>query len=775
MREKFVIYKNYGRVPYSNRGKVGTMKVMMRIGFAVCMAVSFLFSGVSDAASPEVLQRFALVVGSNTGTEDRVELKYAVSDAELFARVLKNLGGVRPEHVILIGNPDLDGVNRGFDRLEAMVADEVRQGRGEVIFYYSGHADEVGIILGRSVLPYAGLRGKLDSMNVDVRIAVLDACASGTLTREKGGQPGAPFLFDVSSEVQGHAYLTSSSHDEAAQESDRIKGSFFTHYLVSGLLGGADANSDGKVTLNEVYQFAFHETLRRTETTKAGPQHAAYDIRLKGSGDLVMTDLRASSAGLRLVPSLHGRIFVRDTDGNLLAELNKRPGKMLELGLEPGKYTITLEKGSQVLLLHVSLHEGKYVEVREDGMRRVEKESSVDRGKSSDIQDAVPRRRPLAVSVIPLPTFGRKENSITNVALSLVGGHQSVLKGLALTGGITVTSERASGGQFALAANITTGSLKGLQFAGLGNLVTKPSGGLQLTFGVNSARDFRGLQIACIGNSAGDFGGLQIAPVNFNFKAGGVQVTAGQLSLLTNIVVGSVQGIQFAGLSNFAARPVTGSQITFGANFAGRMNGCQMAGVANLAGRVRGLQFAPLNFGTKVHGVQVGLINICDSLDGIPVGIMSVVKSNPPRLRLWIDDLGIIYSGVRSGSESGYSLFSIGTRMSGSPWGWAIGFGTGFSLPIKKVSVSLEIRGSLINEKGENIISDTSQVIRLSPGLVGEYRFFRHFALWGGIMMNFDWASGHTPQRMALWKPSLRPVQDMWFGVSPGFVAGVEF
>jgi hypothetical protein len=35
--------------------------------------------------------------------------------------------------------------------------------------------------------------------------------------------------------VQGYAFLTSSSETEAAQESERLGGSFFTHALVSAL------------------------------------------------------------------------------------------------------------------------------------------------------------------------------------------------------------------------------------------------------------------------------------------------------------------------------------------------------------------------------------------------------------------------------------------------------------------------------------------------------------------------------------------------------------
>ena len=100
--------------------------------------------------------------------------------------------------------------------------------------------------------------------------------------------------------MRGHAFLTSSAATEAAQESDRIRASYFTHYLVSGFRGAADLSGDGKVTLGEAYQFAFNETLGRTVDTKGGAQHPSYDINLSGTGDVVMTDVRQTSATLVL-------------------------------------------------------------------------------------------------------------------------------------------------------------------------------------------------------------------------------------------------------------------------------------------------------------------------------------------------------------------------------------------------------------------------------------------------------------------------------------------
>ena len=213
------------------------------------------------------------------------------------------------------------------------------------MLYYSGHSDDEGLLLGKDKLGYSELRAAIEKVPAAVRVAILDSCSSGSLTRAKGGSSKPAFLLDASSIQEGHAYITSSSADEAAQESDRIGGSFFTHYLVSALRGAADSHGEGKVTLNEAYAYSFRETLASTENTQYGPQHPGYEISLTGSGDLVVTDLRSSKAGLSFSEELAGEIYVRDAKGNLSVELDKASGDRMELGLPPGKYSVAMIDG----------------------------------------------------------------------------------------------------------------------------------------------------------------------------------------------------------------------------------------------------------------------------------------------------------------------------------------------------------------------------------------------------------------------------------------------
>ena len=329
----------------------------------VCVWCSVAMVLTRDAGADVQLQRYTLIVGANFGGADRPMLKYGVSDAERFARVMVDLGGVRPEHNVVLKQPKLRDLLDALDLITRRVSDARRLSgptgaRTEVVVYYSGHADEKGLLLGEDRYSYRSLRDRLDQIPSDVRIAVLDACASGAFTRIKGGRARPPFLVDQSSSMSGHAFLTSSAANEVAQESDRIRASYFTHYLVSGLRGAADLSGDGRITLNEAYQFAFSETLGRTVDSKGGAQHPSYDINMSGTGDVVMTDVRQLSATLVLAEDVDGRFFVRNAAQELIVEVYKPSGRIVSLGVEPGAYEVRVEHEKRALIAKVTVADG---------------------------------------------------------------------------------------------------------------------------------------------------------------------------------------------------------------------------------------------------------------------------------------------------------------------------------------------------------------------------------------------------------------------------------
>ena len=297
---------------------------------------------MADQQTDELFtRRFALLVGANHGGEDRVTLRYAVDDARAVQNVLEEMGGILPPDSRFLENPSRDI----FFKTIEILSDDVKQAkekfrRVEVIFYYSGHSDEENLFLGHDRVSYKEFKDLITSIGADVRIGILDSCASGAMTLPKGVKKKPPFLMDTAYDMKGYAFITSSSATEAAQESSRLKRSFFTHNLISGMRGAADRNQDGRITLNEAYQFAFDGTLTQTERTMAGPQHPSYHIQMSGTGDVVITEIWKSSAVLVLKEALGGKIYIHNKDNVLVVELNKLAGREIAIGLEAGEYRI---------------------------------------------------------------------------------------------------------------------------------------------------------------------------------------------------------------------------------------------------------------------------------------------------------------------------------------------------------------------------------------------------------------------------------------------------
>lgn len=735
---------------------------MKQITFTLILMFSLLMISNNDAeATEQGLRRFGLAIGSDFGGKGRDTLLYAGSDAQNFRSVLEEMGGVEPSDFLMLHNPDPRALEAAMKMLrEKVKSSGAGSSRTEVVLYYSGHADHKGLLLGDVRYEYSRFRKHIDSIPADVRIAILDACASGAITRIKGGKRRPAFTVDASSDMRGYAFLTSSSAEEASQESDRIGSSFFTHSLVSGLRGAADVSGDGKVTLQEAYQFAFHETLARTERTKGGPQHPAYDMKLSGTGDVVMTDMRQTSAGLVLGAQLEGRFFVRNEDGQLVAELYKPAGRPMELGLPAGTYSVLLESPATSSVAQVSLSEGRRQDLAGNQFRVVSRERTVSRGGSDggdssssggvklevndqiDMPTGMPDDFTLSVGFflnrqlkpfhgLQLALFlpyagdvvkGGQISALGNYVGKDLQGFQASpignltvgkLEGIQGSGVFNVAGGKVWGGQGAGVFNISK-SLKGGQGAGVINLVAETFEGVQGAGVFNLVGGaFEGGQGAGVGNYAGgDFRGGQGAGVanivGGAFRGGqgagvgnyiGGNFTGVQGAGVANAVLGDVKGVQGSGVANFALGGVVGVQGAGVGNLSlGVSRGVQGAGVFNGAKDITGAQVSGVvNVARDVKGFQVGLINISrDIQNGIPLGLINYSHTGLHNLNIWVDEAGYVHSTLLSGSRNFYTSFSIGYRPQYSPNPQMLGIGMGVQMPIGNCFGALDLNSYAI-------------------------------------------------------------------------------
>lgn len=693
------------------------------------------------------VRRFAMVIGANDGGEERVQLRYAVSDARRFAGVMEELGGVEPRDSYVILDPEPGEIEETARRIR----DEINASRGaarrvEFLLYYSGHSDEMGLLLADTVYPYTELRRQISLVDADVSIAVLDSCNSGSFTRLKGGRRSQPFLLNDSSELQGHAFLTSSSDDEASQESDRIRASFFTHYLVSGLLGAADSSGDSRVTLNEVYQYAFDETLSRTTGTFAGPQHPSYNIELTGAGDLVLTDLNNYESSIRFGPDVAGRLYVHDAvAGRLVAEASKRPGSELTLAVPPNTYVVDLQGEAEILRASTPVSRGRTVFLGASQFVPVAYERTALRGGAAAqppesgagasgtatagappgptaaadpsgwgeswwyFSDGETYHVPFSLSVVPgvrlLPQESPPQDQevVEHIALGLLVGSSGPVEGIMLSTLVNVNNGGLRGYQGAYVGNLVQGSVWGVQQSGVFNMV---DGGMN------------GIQVAGVFNMIDD--GI------IGLQAGGVFNMAG----------GTVQGVQ--------AAPVF--------NVADRFEGVQ-AGVANIAGTGAGL--------------QVGVVNIARSLDGVPIGLVNIIGDGIVSPGFWFDESDTFWASLQLGTEDLYTFYSFGFP-EGAPDRedevvGAIGLGT-------RIWNGTFILDADISARQDPVAEAVFPAVRTILGL----RLFEHLIPYAGFTFDMEiLGSGNSSPRFH--QGSYTYLFDEAVKAYPQFILGINF
>lgn len=285
-------------------------------------------------------ERFAVVAGNDTGSPGRARLWFAEKDAQRVAGALEELGDFAPDHVTVLQGASADDVRAALRATEERVVKARAAGeRVMLLFYYSGHAGANGLELGAGHLAYGELRALVTGSQADTKVAIVDACDAGRLTQTKGATFSSAVDFVLpSDEVQGTAFIASSSPGEASQESAAIGGSFFTHHLEVALRGAADADGDGQVTLAEAFRYTAVRTTSGTAGTEAGPQHPTYDIRMSGRGDVVLANLRRGEATLQLPGDAHAN-WILHGPRELLIEV---PGsaESTSLALPAGKYMV---------------------------------------------------------------------------------------------------------------------------------------------------------------------------------------------------------------------------------------------------------------------------------------------------------------------------------------------------------------------------------------------------------------------------------------------------
>ena len=362
-------------------------------------------------------------------------------------------------------------------------------------------------------------------------------------------------------------------------------------------------------------------------------------FNLSGTGDLVITDLRRTTARLELTQEVSGRISVRNQRGDLEAELFKPSGAdRVILALEPGRYKVTVDDEGRLWRADKRVSDASHAVLTPADLRPVSREAATPRGNAKDIPEPPERdketkkskyvRRPFNFGFVEPLSVNRGGKDIrNNVSMSVLHSRAARVEGAALSFGVNQTTEGFTGGQIGLIANMSKG---------------RSEGGQVSTF-FNTAGDLHGVQFSQGVNVAGNIRGSQLALVN---RARGVR--GAQLSLVNS------------------AQAVGGAQI----------------GLVNVAGRSR--------------GVQLGLINVAGSAES-QVGLFSVNREGNVHPEIWTSDTSMFSFGLRFPAKRTYGFLMAGLHPSqpGDSWQFGAGFGGRVKLPAS-LYLEMDISGYMV-------------------------------------------------------------------------------
>jgi len=318
---------------------------------------------LSSAYTP---RRMALLVGISEFDDPHWRgLRYPAKDATDLAAAMLDPARGRFDQVRVLTRPE--------ETTRAAILAALRELRKQahrpddvVVVYFSAHGtlarDATGELrrflvtrdasyraIAQTALSMDMLKAEFDALSSRRRLLVLASCHSGNgksllpkeLEKELSGVKSGFYARPLEESSRASMVFAACDWGETAREDEGLRNDIYTHFLVEGLGGGADRNTDGAVTATEAHDYARRRTFAFTE----GRQRPSAEILEVGADPVVLSGTIARTGRPELFsynPRLDG--FTLKVDGEARTEL---PGGA---AVTPGKRTVELTKGDAVLL-----------------------------------------------------------------------------------------------------------------------------------------------------------------------------------------------------------------------------------------------------------------------------------------------------------------------------------------------------------------------------------------------------------------------------------------
>jgi len=165
----------------------------------------------------------------------------------------------------------------------------IRNGQGQL--FLAANDTEINILEATGI-PAEFVTYAMNNSRSQRQLLILDCCNSGAFAHGSKSASGVGKSMGIATAFEGSGFgrvvLTATDATQYAWEGDKVIGdtqkSVFTHFLIEGLKGEADRDGDGRIHVDELYDYAYEQVVRRTP--KQTPGKWSY----KQQGDIVLRE-----------------------------------------------------------------------------------------------------------------------------------------------------------------------------------------------------------------------------------------------------------------------------------------------------------------------------------------------------------------------------------------------------------------------------------------------------------------------------------------------------
>lgn len=206
---------------------------------------------LSLAIAANAQKTYALLVGVSNYGNCSSNLQNTTKDVKELKKVFDNQGIT--SSVLTSKYATLQNVKK---KLNAIIS--VAKPDDKIIFYFSGHGNTGFFLLyGLEHFYYKDMLKMLSNSKTKNVVCFIDACMTGSVLD--------PY-YHWEADNRFISFMMSSRAEEFSIENNWVGHGYYTQGLLKGLRGLADANSDNKITLEELFRYVYNDVTARTNT-----------------------------------------------------------------------------------------------------------------------------------------------------------------------------------------------------------------------------------------------------------------------------------------------------------------------------------------------------------------------------------------------------------------------------------------------------------------------------------------------------------------------------